>query len=67
MAGDDKWDFYRDARGEWKWRRRVATGEILGTSDLSFKNKEDCMDDAKSHGYKRKSSRWPWKKSSSTK
>jgi len=44
-ARGDKWDFYKDDRGEWKWRRILANGAVLGTSHLSFKNKEDCISD----------------------
>ncbi len=33
MAGeDDKWEVYKDKRGEFRWRRRSPNGNIVGAS-----------------------------------
>lgn len=44
MAGeDDKFEVYKDKRGEFRWRRRSsANGQIVGASSESYKRKADC-------------------------
>ena len=43
MAGeDDKFEVYKDKRGEFRWRRRATNGEIVGASSESYKKKADC-------------------------
>ena len=49
---NDKWDFYKDNAKEWRWRRKAANGKIVGASPQGYKNKMDCLDNAKRHGYK---------------
>jgi uncharacterized protein YegP (UPF0339 family) len=51
MAYDDKWEFYKDAAGEWRWRRTAPNGNIVGASSEGYKNKLDCVGNAKRHGY----------------
>lgn len=48
----DKWEFYKDADGLWRWKRIAANGRIVGSSSQGYKNKNDCMDNAKRNGYK---------------
>ena len=46
----DKWDIYKDASGEWRWRR-TTNGQITGASTEGYKNREDCVTNAKKKGY----------------
>ena len=47
----DKWEFYKDHQGEWRWRRTASNGRIVGASTEGYKNKQDCIDNAKRNGY----------------
>lgn len=52
MAGaNDKWEFYQDANGDWRWRRIAPNGQIVGSSSEGYKNKSDCIANARRHGY----------------
>lgn len=42
MATNDTWIFYRDARGQWRWRRKAANGRIVGASTEGYANRADC-------------------------
>lgn len=43
MAGeDDKFEVYKDKRGEFRWRRKSPNGQIVGASSESYKKKADC-------------------------
>jgi uncharacterized protein YegP (UPF0339 family) len=48
----DKWEFYKDAKGEWRWRRKAPNGETVGASTEGYKNREDCVANAKRNGYR---------------
>lgn len=48
---NDKWEFYKDAKGEWRWRRISPNGNIIGASSQGYVNKSDCVDNAKRNGY----------------
>jgi len=47
----DKWEFYRDAAGEWRWRRKAPNGRIVGASSEGYKNRIDFVNNARRHGY----------------
>ena len=47
----DRWDFYKDNSGEWRWRRTAANGKIVGASTQGYVNKSDCIANAKRNGY----------------
>jgi len=47
----DKWEFYKDNSGEWRWRRTASNGRIVGASSQGYVNKSDCMDNARRNGY----------------
>ena len=53
MATTEKWDFYTDNAGKWRWRRTAANGNIIGASTQGYANKSDCIDNARNHGYNR--------------
>ena len=39
----DKWEFYKDAAHEWRWRRFAPNGQQVGASSEGYKNREDCV------------------------
>ena len=38
----DKWEFYKDAKKQWRWRRTAPNGNIVGASSEGYVNKADC-------------------------
>jgi uncharacterized protein YegP (UPF0339 family) len=51
MYNQDKWEFYKDNRGEWRWRRTASNGRIVGASTEGYVNKADCIANARRNGY----------------
>lgn len=49
-ANGDKWEIYKDSVGEWRWRRTASNGEVVGASSEGYKNKSDCIANAKRNG-----------------
>lgn len=47
----DKWEFYKDQKTEWRWRRTAVNGRIVGASTEGYKNRLDCIENAKRNGY----------------
>ena len=47
----DKWEFYKDKKGEHRWRRRASNGNIVGASSESYKNKKSALANAERNGY----------------
>lgn len=37
-----RFELYKDAKGEYRWRLKAANGEIVATSGEGYKNKSDC-------------------------
>ncbi|MFO7563728.1 MAG: hypothetical protein R6X02_13875 [Enhygromyxa sp.] len=52
----DRWEFYRDRRGQWRWSR-FAAAELVGKSTESYFNRRDCEANAARLGWKRQA--WP--------
>lgn len=48
---NDKWEIYQDSAGEWRWRRTASNGRIVGASSQGYKNRSDCVDNARRNGY----------------
>ncbi|WP_445721826.1 YegP family protein [Flavobacterium sp.] len=48
---NDKWEFYKDASDEWRWRRIAINGKIVGASSQGYVNKLDCINNAIRNGY----------------
>lgn len=46
----DKWEIYKDARNEWRWRRTASNGRIVGSSNEGYVNKSDCISNAQRNG-----------------
>ncbi len=47
----DKWKFYEDAAGKWRWNRTASNGEIVGSSSQGYASKASCIENAKRNGY----------------
>lgn len=48
----DKWEFYKDSKGDWRWKRIAPNGRIVGASTEGYKNKASCTANARRNGYK---------------
>lgn len=49
---DDKWEFYKDASKQWRWRRTAANGKVVAVASEGYKNKKDAEENARRSGYK---------------
>jgi uncharacterized protein YegP (UPF0339 family) len=38
-----KFQVFKDAKGEYRWRMRAGNHEIIATSGEGYKNKSDCQ------------------------
>ena len=47
----DKWEIYKDKRGEFRWRRKAVNGNIIGASSEGYTKKADCVANAERQGY----------------
>ncbi len=47
----DKWEIYKDDRGDWRWRRVASNGRIVGASSEGYNNRADCVANARRNGY----------------
>ncbi len=50
LGAKDKWEVYKDKRGEYRWRRTAVNGEITGASSESYKSKSDAEANAQRNG-----------------
>lgn len=48
---NDKWEFYKDAEGQWRWRCTAPNGNIVGASTQGYMNKADCEGNARRNGW----------------
>jgi uncharacterized protein YegP (UPF0339 family) len=37
--------YYKDDKGEWRWRLNAADGRIIADSGQGYKHLSDCLDD----------------------
>jgi uncharacterized protein YegP (UPF0339 family) len=51
MAHRDKWEFYTDKSGDWRWRRKAVNGRIVGASTEGYRRASACIDNAKRNGF----------------
>ena len=52
MAGEnDKFEVYKDKRGEYRWRRKAVNGAIIGASSEGYTKKKDAEANAARQGY----------------
>lgn len=47
----DRFVFYKDKSGEWRWRRRASNGKIVGASCDGYETRRDCIANAIRNGY----------------
>ena len=47
----DEWKIYRDNKGEWRWTRTAPNGRKVAASTEGYKNRADCVANAKRNGY----------------
>lgn len=48
----DKWEIYKDTKGEWRWKRTAPNGKEVAASTEGYKNKADCEANARKSGWK---------------
>ena len=48
---NDVFEFYKDINGEWRWTRKASNGRIVGASSEGYKNRADCVANARRNGY----------------
>lgn len=48
---NDKFDIYQDSNGYWRWRRVAPNGRIVGASSEGYRNRSDCVSNARRNGY----------------
>lgn len=46
-SNGDKWELYKDANNDWRWRRTATNGKIVGASTEGYSNRSDCVDNAR--------------------
>lgn len=46
----DTWEVYQDAASQWRWRRKARNGQIVGASSEGYRNKSDCLANARRNG-----------------
>lgn len=51
MNGNDTWEIYEDKKGEWRWRKTVANGNITAAATEGYKAKADAIKNAEHYGY----------------
>lgn len=47
----DRFTFYKDKSGEWRWRRRAGNGKIVGASSEGYATRRECIANAIRNGY----------------
>jgi len=52
MAGEnDSWEFYKDKKGEHRWRRTASNGNIVGAATEGYSSKSLAEANAERHGF----------------
>ncbi len=51
MGENDKWEFYQDSAGEWRWRRIAPNGQIVGASSEGYSSRRACEENARRNGW----------------
>jgi uncharacterized protein YegP (UPF0339 family) len=52
LGDKDKWEFYQDSAGKWRWTRRAPDGKIVGAAWQGYENHQACVANALRNGYK---------------
>lgn len=51
MSGADKWVFFTDVDGQWRWKRISPSGNVVGESNRGYSSRAECVANAKLTGY----------------
>ncbi len=51
---NDRWDFYRDAKFKWRWRRIAVNGRIVDASTQGYSSRSVCIANARRCGFNQK-------------
>lgn len=49
--GRDRWKFYRDTEGRWRWRRIAGNNRIVGAAHRGFASLAECRRNARRFGW----------------
>ncbi|MCB1385000.1 MAG: DUF1508 domain-containing protein [Nitratireductor sp.] len=47
----DRWEFYKDKKGEHRWRSFATNGRQVGRASEGYKAKKDCEHNAATNGW----------------
>lgn len=47
----DRWQFYRDRVGKYRWRRKAPNGEVVAAAHQGFKSRRAALANARRCGY----------------
>jgi uncharacterized protein YegP (UPF0339 family) len=48
----NRWEFYKDNKGEHRWRKIAANNEVVGASSEGFKSLQGAKKNARLMGYR---------------
>ncbi len=37
------YEYYKDKKGEWRWRLKASNGRIIADSGQGYRNEQDCL------------------------
>jgi len=47
----EEWEFYKDMKGKWRWKKLNKNGKVVKRSSINYINKLDCLNNARKNGY----------------
>ena len=50
-GSEDKWTFYKDVKGRWRWRRKAPNGEVVAAAHQGYEGLRVCVENAARCGY----------------
>jgi len=50
-VGEDKWHFYKDDKGEWRWKRVAPNGEVVAAASEGYVDIQDARINAARNGW----------------
>jgi len=48
---EGNWKIYKDSADEWRWNVTAANGKTIAASSEGYKNRIDCVSNARVFGY----------------
>ena len=55
MSPKSEWKFFKDPKGEYRWRKKRPSGQLISASRGGFATEEEALKDARRMGYKEES------------